>query len=106
MDTLILIAALAGIAVLLRRQIRSRRIDWRSLAGFVCGAVLGMVWSGMIAPAASAIVLLSGIPWFAFRLFFAIVGGLMGAAAGREIIDRAFPRNPEERKSDNDGRRR
>ena len=101
MDVLIFTIIFIVSLLLARHRLAASSLDWRSVIGFVCGALLGLLFGRLLADDPAGLASATGVPCFVFRLLFVLIGGVAGAGAFREILDQAFPSNPKKRR-DND----
>jgi uncharacterized membrane protein YfcA len=106
MMTLFVFAILIGALSLFRRRLRPSGLDWRSLAGFCVGALLGVLMGRAMAREGGEIVGATGIPWFFFRVFFVLVLGVAAAGPVRGLLEEAFPRNRDRGRNGDVSRRR
>ena len=97
MDILPAFGVAVGIVVafLLRRRFRLAGIGVRTLVGFGCGALLGLVWGAALAGAAGPIAAATGVPWPVLRVVLVVFGGCVAAGPVRKALEEAFPPSRE-----------
>ena len=91
---IVFLAAGMALVVLLRARLGHLADRWRVAVGLAAGALVGVVWSVLLARVggASGVAAAMGLPWPVCVLVFVVLGALMMAGPVREALERLFPR--------------